>query len=78
MRNEYYKFLFEQNVLNYLDEIEDLSYSRKLKILEKLKKFFSSEDINRGLIKYKNNYIDLKRAEIPKLENTLKGLCKIK
>lgn len=76
MRQEYYKYLFDNYLSNYLDEIEDLSYSKKLKILKELKEKFSAESINRALVKYKMNYIDLKRVEIPKLKNILKGMCK--
>lgn len=76
MRNFYYKFLFENHLLNYLDNIQELSYSKKLKILKSLMKTFSSEEVNKGLVKYYSNYILLNRVEILKLEGILKGLCK--
>jgi hypothetical protein len=76
MRQKYYKYLFENSIVNYLDSIEELSYSKKLQILKELTNKFSIESINKALIKYKQNYIEIGRVEIPKLKNILKGLCK--
>lgn len=76
MRKVYYDYLNQYNLLNYLDCIPEFSYSKKLEILKELKKEFSSKQINKALLIYKNKYIDINRIEILKLKGILKGLCK--
>ena len=77
MRDNYYKFLNKTGIINFLDNIEELSYSKKLKILEELNKEFKAEEINKALVMYKKRYIDIGRVNLMSMKNILKGMCKI-
>ena len=77
MRDNYYKFLNKTGIINYLDNIEELSYSKKFIILENLYKEFNVEQINKALVMYKKRYIDIGRVNLLSLKNILKGMCNL-
>ena len=77
MRDNYYKFLNKTGIINYLDNITELSYSKKFIILENLYKEFNVEQINKALVMYKKRYIDIGRVNLLSLRNILKGMCNI-
>ena len=76
MRIEYYKFLNEEGVLDYLKDIPELPYSFKLKLLKFLRSKFEPKIINLALIKYKDKYIKENRVDLKALKNIIYGMCK--
>jgi hypothetical protein len=75
-KQEYYKLLFENSLMNYLDLIEQLSYTQKLNLVKNILKNHSSRSLNLALQDLKGRYIDLGRIQIPMLKNLLIGLVK--
>lgn len=76
MRQKYYELLKKYNIRDCLFLVEDLSYSRKFKIIDNLLKSYSPETINQSLNCYEFNYIRLNRVNIILIENILKNNCK--
>ena len=76
-RNDYIVLLTLENIPNILGLINELPYSRKLKILEKLLKKYNKNYIIVALEEYKRNYIYLDRVNIFTIENILIGICNI-
>lgn len=76
MRDKYFNFIKENKILDILSEIEEMSYSIKLRILEELSKKYNVQEINYALYYYNKRYIKENRIDLIKLKNTLKYLCK--
>ena len=74
-RNDYNAILYYEKLPNVLGLVEELPYSRKLKIIEKLLRRYKKENIIVALEEYKNRYIDIDRVNIFTIENILIGLC---
>ena len=74
-RNDYNAILYYKKLPNVLGLVEELPYSRKLKIIEKLLRRYKKENIIVALEEYKNRYIDIDRVNIFTIENILIGLC---
>ncbi|HOE39292.1 MAG TPA: hypothetical protein PLY69_06905 [Bacteroidales bacterium] len=76
MRSTYYSILSSNNLVDVLKSIPQLSYTRKVKILQRLLKEFEPKEINLALFDYKEQYIKLNRVNLLRLENTLLFLAK--
>ena len=74
-RNDYNAILYYEKLPNVLGLVEELPYSRKLKIIEKLLRKYKKENIIVALEEYKNRYINIDRVNIFTTENILVGLC---
>ena len=74
-RNDYNALLHYEKLPNVLGLVEELPYSRKLKIIEKLLRKYKKENIIVALEEYKNRYINIDRVNIFTIENILIGLC---
>ena len=74
-RNDYNAILYYEKLPNVLGLVEELPYSRKLKIIEKLLRRYKKENIIVALEEYKNRYINIDRVNIFTTENILVGLC---
>lgn len=75
MRKEYYTFLDRTGIRDFFSLIDEIPYSKKLNILEKLHKDYSVGTINKALNEYEINYFRLHRVRLHIIENVLKGLC---
>lgn len=75
MREQYNNLIREKGISNILSYIEDISYSQKLKILNKLLDLYSIEVINISLEEYYIQYILLNRVDNNRIFNTIKGIC---
>lgn len=76
MKKEYYNLISNNELIDIFSEIKELSYSKKLKILQNLLKLYDSSIINKAMIEYKEKYINNNKYNLHFLENTLKYLCK--
>lgn len=76
MRKEYFDLLIKNNLPNTLGEIQELAYSKKIKIIEELLNKFELRKVKIALNMYKQNYIDIGRVDLMLIKNILKGLCK--
>ena len=74
-RNDYNAILYYEKLPNVLGLVEELPYSRKLKIIEKLLRRYKKENIIVALEEYKNRYTNIDRVNIFTTENILVGLC---
>jgi hypothetical protein len=74
MREKYFKFLQEHNLRDWLEELDDYPYSKKLKLLED--NFFrcSKNSLEMALYEYFNNYILLERVNYKIIDKIIKGL----
>lgn len=75
MRQQYYEFLLLYGINDTLSYIDELSYSDKMKILQKLLNEFEPPLICKSLNLYYINYIACNRVQINLIYNTLKGIC---
>ena len=75
MREQYYDFLLLYGINDTLSYIDELSYSDKIKILQKLLNDFEPSFICKSLNLYYINYIVHNRVRINLIYNTLKGIC---
>lgn len=75
-RQKYYALIRNNKVSNVLDEIDIISYSRKIEILNELMGNNCVDTINSALDRYKTNYLDLNRGKIERLKNDLIYYCK--
>lgn len=75
MRKEYYIFLDNTGIRDFFSLIDEIPYSKKLNILEKLNKIYDTQSINKALNDYEMNYYRLHRVRLNIIENVLKGLC---
>ena len=73
----YMQLLKMHKLPNVLGIIDEMPFSRKLKILKKLLLKFSNKEITIGLNEYKRNYIDVDRVNIFTIENILVGICEV-
>jgi hypothetical protein len=71
MRNEYYKFLQENNIADILSLISELSYTQKQNLLNLLKEKFDNNSINYALNNYKLHYIDKNRIDLKRIKGIL-------
>ena len=76
-RNDYNAILYYEKLPNVLGLVEELPYSRKLKIIEKLLRRYKKENIIVALEEYKNRYINIDRVNIFTIENILIGICEV-
>lgn len=82
-REEYYNFIKSKKLVDVLDKIYELSYSKKLNILKQVmydkdnNQIYSSSELNLVLTYYYNNYISIHRVNTNIISNVLKGYCKI-
>ena len=72
----YMQLLKMHKLPNVLGIIDEMPFSRKLRILKKLLLKFSNKEITIGLNEYKRNYIDVDRVNIFSIESILIGICK--
>lgn len=77
MREKYYNFIGKNNILDILTEIDELSFSAKLSLIESLYTKFGTDKTNYALYEYKKNYMDSNRVELKKLKNVLNYFCKL-
>ena len=75
-RNIYIQLLKMHKLPNVLGIIDEMPFSRKVRILKKLLLKFSNKEIIIGLNEYKRNYIDVDRVNIFSTEGILIGICK--
>lgn len=75
MRDKYYSYLREHNLPDVLHDIPELSYSQKLKILERVRSDYDDIIVRLGLNQYHQNYIKKKRVRLEIISNTIKGIC---
>ena len=75
MREQYNSLIKEKGISNILFYLTDLSYSKKLNILNKLIDKYSIEVLNISLEEFYTQYILLNRVDNNRILNTLKGIC---
>ena len=75
MREQYNNLIREKNISDILSYITDISYTRKIYILNKLLDKYSVEVINVSLEIYFAEYVKLNRVDNNRILNTLKGIC---
>ena len=75
MRTPYYQYIKDNQLNNILGYITEISYSKKMSILQGLQKDFDSKTIRLALNKYDVEYIKKNRVRINLIYNTLKGIC---
>jgi hypothetical protein len=75
MRDKYYNFLREHNLPDILHDIPEMSYSQKIKVIERLRADYVDGIVRLGLNQYHQNYIKKKRVRLDIIFNTLKGIC---
>jgi len=76
MREKYFAFISENNLVDILSQVQTIPYSLKLKYLIKLKDNFSVSILNRALDQYKKNYIDVGRVNEILIYNHIAYFCK--
>ena len=77
MREKYYDLINQYNIFDTLAEIDELSYSAKIKLIQTLiDKQFSINAIKMALYEYKINYIDVQRINLITMTNIIEGLVK--
>lgn len=76
MRSVYYQYIKDNQLNDILGYITEISYSRKMSILQGLQKDFDSKTIRLSLNKYDIEYIKKDRVRINLIYNTLKGICR--
>lgn len=74
-REIYYFLLKENRISDILSEIPELSYSKKISLLKKLLNEYSPKEIDKALLKYKIQYININRGNLSYIDKILKGLC---
>ena len=74
MRDKYYTFLSDNRISDTFIHIPEISYTKKLNILQSLFTIYTNEQINKALNEYELNYIRLNRIDIKLIFNTLKGI----
>lgn len=74
-KEKYYNFLDEKGISAQLDNIDDLSYSKKLEILMDLAENYESKNINKALNTLYIDYVLLDRVNIYAIKNVLKNIC---
>jgi len=77
LRDVYYNLLSSNQIRDFFSNFNELSYSKKILILENLLKEFSSDVINRALNSYECNYFRVHRVDLRIIDKVLKGLCRI-
>ena len=75
MRSVYYQYIKDNQLNDILSYITEISYSKKMSILQGLQKDFDSKTIRLALNKYDVEYIKKNRVRINLIYNTLKGIC---
>lgn len=75
MREEYLKFISDNNIPDVLSMIKDLPYSKKLEYVKWLLDEFGLTITNMTLLEYERQYIDIKRVNLLIMENVLKSLA---
>jgi hypothetical protein len=75
MKDEYYSLLRNHSINDNLSDIQELSYSQKTKMLERLLKDFNSDIVCVALNIYHQQYIKKNRVRLNIVYNTLKGIC---
>lgn len=74
MRDEYNNFIKEKGIADILIDV-NIPYSKKLKYIEILYKDYGSGILNRALVMYKENYIDIGRFNEFAIFNQIKFFC---
>ena len=75
MKDDYFLLLKENRITNILGFLDDLSYTKKYKIIEKLLEKYSIDIINNCLYYYKHSYIDMKKVNYIYIDKVLVGIC---
>ena len=78
MGDQYSTLIREKNISDILSYITDISYTRKIYILNKLLDKYSVEVLNVSLEIYFAEYVKLNRVDNNRILNTLKGICERK
>ena len=78
-KQRYYEIIQHRNHMfnDVLKEIPELSYSKKLEIIEYLIKLHTVKQIKKGLDMYKKSYIDIGKVDLRMIKTVLSGLCSI-
>ena len=74
-RNDYNALILYESIPNVLGLIDEIPYSKKLKIIEKLVKRYNRKKIIIALNEYRERYINLNRINIFTIENILISMC---
>jgi len=75
MRKQYNNLIREKGISNILFYLTDISYSKKLIIINKLLDKYTIEVINVSLEEFYTEYILLDRVDNNRILNTLKGIA---
>jgi len=73
IKEKYYSLIKEKSLPNVLGEILEVSYSKKISILEELLSRFDESVIKIALGIYKQNHVDINKINITRLKNELVG-----
>lgn len=76
MREDYYKLIREKSIQDTLSWVEQMSYSKKLEIINDLLTKYPVEAVNSALYNYEVKYIRIHRVIPYLIKNILIGLCK--
>ena len=77
MREQYYSFIKENEIQDTLSWVEDMSYTKKLQIIQELLKVYSKSVVNISLAQYEDRYIKAHRVVSYMTRNILVNLCKM-
>ena len=75
MRDKYHQLLLKHGLQDTLHLIPELSYSRKLTLLNDLLEHYESNIVNRALNEYERVYIKMDRVNLHAIKGFLLGLC---
>lgn len=75
MRDNYLKYISNNNIPDILSRIPDLKYSKKLEYVKWLFDTYGGMITNLTLLEYEREYIDIKRVNLFIIENVLKSLA---
>lgn len=76
MREDYYDFIKRNEIQDTLSWVEDMSFSKKLNVLEEIMTVYSRDVLNRALNKYEEMYVKTHRVIPYMTRNALVSLCK--
>jgi len=76
MRDNYYKLLSENRLIDIFEDLEDFSYTQKYTLIKNLLEKYSNHVVNLALYEYKNTHIDLQRVQIKMMSREFEGIAK--
>ena len=78
-KQRYYELIQNPNYKfdDVLKDIPELSYSKKLEIMEGLLEEHTIIDVKKALVIYKKSYIDIGKVDLTMIKGVLSGLCVI-